>query len=215
MRAMFIGVYRISEAKMKNQAMNVPKKTDLSDAAGVTLFELLIVMTLIAIVGSFALVNFRKSNRSFNVAGATRTLSAYLEQARLDAIRRHGTATVVLNSASSYTVNIDFSGTGTAAARTITLPAGTTLRYKLPPATTSINPSTTPTTISYNWRGMAANTVSITLSDSTSGVVPSTVVAGITGDISTDTTVTGPVTNPTPQDATLTTTSWTKSMYGN
>jgi Tfp pilus assembly protein FimT len=208
-------IYRISEAKMQIQLMNSPKKrTKLSNAAGVTLVELLIVATLIAIVGSFALVNFQRSNRSFNLAGATRTFSTYLEQARLDAIRRHGNASVVLNSTSSYTVNIDFGGTGTTTARTITLPAGTSLGYKLPPATANIDPSTTPITISYDWRGLTAKTVSMTLTDSTSGVRSSTVVAGISGDNSTDTTVTGPVTTPTPQVA-VSPTYGMKNMNGN
>jgi prepilin-type N-terminal cleavage/methylation domain-containing protein len=207
---------------MQIQLMNSPKKsTKLSNADGLTLLELLIVVTLIAIVGSFALFNFQKSNRSFNLAGAARTFSTYLEQARLDAVRRHidpsvglNNASVVLNSSSSYTVNIDFGGTGTTTARTITLPAGTSLSYKLPPATADIDPSTTPITISYDWRGLTANTASITFTDSISGVVASTSVAGISGDISTDTTVTGPVTTPTPQVA-VSPTSGSKNMNGN
>jgi prepilin-type N-terminal cleavage/methylation domain-containing protein len=209
-------IYRISEAKMQIQVMNSPKKrTNLSNAAGVTLVELLVVMTMIAIVATFALFNFQKSNRGFNLAGAARTFSTYLEQARLDAIRRHNNnASVVLNSNSSYTVNVDVDGTGTTTARTITLPAGTSLSYKLPPATADIDPSTTPITISYDWRGLTANTVSVTFTDSTSGVRPSTVVAGISGDNSTDTSVTGPVTTPTPQVA-VSPTSGSKNMNGN
>src|SRR3954451_15328616 len=179
--------------------MNFPKKKrKLSDAAGFSLIEALIVMALIGIVTTFALVSFRKSNRSFSVAGASRTLSTYFEKARIDAIRRHGIASIVLNSTSSYTVNVDFDGTGTPTTRTFSLPQGTTLSYKLPPATASIDPSTTPITITYNWRGQASNTVAITLADSTSGVAPSSMVVGLAGDISPDSTVTGPVTTPTP-----------------
>jgi Tfp pilus assembly protein FimT len=207
--------YRISEAKMQKQVMNSEKKRkNLSTSAGITLVELLIVMTLIAIVGSFALYNFQRSNRSFNLAGAARTFSTYLEQARLDAVRRHGNASVVLDSNSSYTVNIDFGGTGATTARTITLPSGTSLSYKLPPATTNVDPSTTPITISYDWRGLTSNTVSMTFTDSTSGVASSTVVAGISGDNSTDTAVTAPVTTPTPQVA-VSPASGTKNMNGN
>jgi prepilin-type N-terminal cleavage/methylation domain-containing protein len=208
-------ISRISEAKMQIQVMNSPKKsTNLSNAAGVTLVELLVVMTLIAIVGSFALYNFQTSNRGFNLAGAARTFSTYLEQARLDAIRRHSNATVVLNSNTSYTVNLDLGGSGTTTARTINLPAGTSLSYTLPPATTAVDPSATPITISYDWRGLTANTVSVTFTDSTSGVRSSTVVAGISGDNSTDTTVTGPVTTPTPQVA-VSPTYGMKNMNGN
>ncbi|HXM47333.1 MAG TPA: hypothetical protein VN956_05650, partial [Pyrinomonadaceae bacterium] len=110
----------------------------------------------------------------------------------------------------SYTVNIDF-GTGSATARTITLPQGTSLQYSLPPATTSIDPATTPLTITYDWRGRAGSKVLITVTDSTTGVGSSTVSVGAVGDVSTDTTVSGPVSTPTPQ-TTVSTTAGIKSM---
>lgn len=204
---------------MRKQVMNFPKKKPkLSSATGFSLPELLIVIVLIGIVSSFALISFQTSNKSFELAGATRTLSTYLEKARVDSVRRHGdanganiVANIVFNSTTSYTVNIDFGGTGTPTARTITLPTGTTLRYTLPPANTSIDPSSTPITIAYDWRGRAGTTVLLTLTDSTAGVGSSTVVVGPAGDVSTDTTVTGPVTAPTPQ-VTVTTTTGIKSM---
>jgi prepilin-type N-terminal cleavage/methylation domain-containing protein len=198
--------------------MNFPKKKrDLSNAAGISLIEVLVVMTLIGIVTSFALVNFRQSNRSFGVAGASRTLSTYFDKARIDAIRRHATASVTLNSTLSYTVNVDFDGTGTPTARTFTLPQGTTLSYRLSPSTTDIDPSATPITITYDWRGQVtsiSNNVVITLADSMSGVAPSSMVVGLAGDISPDRTVTGPVTNPTPNTI-VNPTSGTKNMNGN
>ncbi|MGI8897764.1 MAG: pilus assembly FimT family protein [Pyrinomonadaceae bacterium] len=187
-------------------------RAKLSNSTGVSMLELLVVIALIGTVSSIALINFQKSSRNFNLAGATRTLSAYLEKTRVDSVRRHGGASININSTSSYTVNIDFDGTGTATTRTITLPAGTTLSYSLPPATTSITPSDTPITIAYDWRGRTANTVSLTLTDSTSGVASSTVVVGPAGDISIDTAVTGPVTTPTPQNMTVTTTTGIKRM---
>jgi len=187
-------------------------RAKLSNSTGFSILELLIVVALIGTVSTIALINFQRSSRNFNVAGATRNLSTYLQKARVDSVRRHGGASININSASSYTVNIDF-GTGTATARTITLPAGTSLSYSLPPATTSITPSDTPITIEYDWRGHTANTVSLTLSDSTSGVAPSSLVVGPAGDISIDTAVRGPVTTPTPRNTTVTTTTGIKSMY--
>lgn len=201
---------------MRKQKMNFPgKKPKLSSAAGFSVVELLVVIAVVAIISTIALISFQKSSRSFNLAGATRNLSAYLEKARVDAVRRHVTddsARVDINSTSSYTVHIDFSGTGTSIDRTISLPTGTSLRYTLPPATTSIDPSSTPITITYNWRGQTTNTVLLTFTDSTAGVASSTVVVGPAGDLSTDTTVTGPVTTPTPQNTTVTTTTGIKSM---
>lgn len=196
--------------------MNFPKKQPrLCSAAGFSVVELLVVIAVVAIISTFALTSFQKSSRTFNVAGATRNLTAYLEKARVDSVRRHvtdGSARVDINSASSYTVHIDFSGGGTSTDRTISLPAGTTLSYTLPPATTSIDPSSTPIQIQYNWRGQTASTVLLTLTDSTAGVASSTVVVGPAGDLSTDTTVTGPVTTPTPQNTIVTTTTGIKSM---
>ena len=181
-------------------------------ADGFSLLELLIVVTLISIVSVLALLSFQKSNKDLKVAGATRTFSTYLEKARLDSLRRHGGASVTVDSTTSYTVNMDFDGSGTTTSRTMTLPAGTSLSYTLPPATVSTDPSSTPITISYDWRGRSTNMVSLTLTDSTSGVRTSTLVAGSTGDISSDTTVTGPVATPTPQ-VTVATTSGIKSMH--
>ena len=196
---------------MRKQIMNFPKQAN--NDAGVGMVELLFVIALVAVVSAFAFTRFQTSRRSFNLSGATRNLSGYLEKARLDSVRRHGGASLVLNSTSSFTANIDYSGIGTATPRTINLPAGTTLRYRLPPDTTNIDPSVTPITITYDWRGRTTNTVLITLTDSTAGVAPSTIVVGRAGDLSTDTTVTGPVMTPTPQNTTVTTTTGIKSMY--
>ncbi len=195
------------------KAMNFPRKEPkLNKAAGFSLLEMLVVVALITVVSSFAILSFQKSNRNFRLAGATRSLSGYLEKARLDAVRRHGGASININSETSYTVNVDFDGSGTTTSRTITLPEGTTVSYTLPPATASTNPSTSPITISYDWRGRSTNIVSLTLTDSTSGVGSSSVVVGSAGDISTDTSVTGPVSTPTPQNTSVTPTTGIKSM---
>jgi prepilin-type N-terminal cleavage/methylation domain-containing protein len=174
-------------------------------AAGFSMLELLIVVALITIVSAFAIISLQKSNKDFKVAGATRTLSTYLEKARLDSLRRHGGASITIDSSTTYTVNIDFDGSGTVSSRTIALPEGTSLSYTLPPATVNTDPSATPVTISYDWRGRSTSTVALTLTDSTSGVRTRTVVAGSAGDISADTSVAGPAATPTPQVGVATT----------
>ncbi|MFN2491338.1 MAG: Tfp pilus assembly protein FimT/FimU [Pyrinomonadaceae bacterium] len=202
---------------MHKQTMNFQqKRLKRNSSAGFSVVELLIVIAIVAIVSTFAVTSFQTSSKTINVAGSMRNLTAYLEKARVDAVRRHvtdGSASVSFNSSSSYTVTMDFSGSGASTTRTITLPAGTTLRYTLPPATTIIDPSSTPLTIAYDWRGRTTNTVLLTLADSTAGVTPSTIVVGTAGDLSTDTTVTGPVTNPTPVNTTVTTTTAIKDMH--
>src|SRR5258708_36903937 len=135
---------------MGQSVMNLPKdRPKLNSDAGFSVTELLVVIVIIGLVTTFALAQFVNASRSVKLAGATRTLSTYLEKARVDSVRRHGGANINVNSATSYTVNIDFDGTGTATARTITLPQGTSLRYTLPPSTNIIDPSTTPLTITY------------------------------------------------------------------
>jgi len=192
--------------------MNVSnRKSKLKGVAGFSVVEMLAVLALVGIITTIALASFRRSNRTFLVAGATRTLSGYMEKARVDAIRLHGGANIVLNSATSYTVNLDFGG-GALSSRTVTLPVGTTLRYTLPPSTTSINPGTTARTITYNWRGQTSDTVMLTVSDATAGVAPSTVVIGPSGNVATDTYVTGPVSTPSPQNTGVTTTTGIKTM---
>jgi type II secretory pathway pseudopilin PulG len=204
---------------MFKDAMNsTSRRPKLSGEAGISMLEVLIVFVLIAILSTVALINFQRSNRNFNLSGSTRAFASYLEKARLDSIRRHGVggnASIVLNSATSYTVNIDFSGTGATTARTINLPAGTTFSYTLPPAATSINPGTVPVTIAYDWRGRttSGNTLSVTLTDAMAANTSSNVIVGFAGDVSTDTTVTGPVTNPTPQNTTVSITTGIKSMH--
>jgi len=183
----------------------------LHRADGFSAIELLIVVGIISVVSAFAVMSFLKSNKNLQLAGVTRTFSTYLEKARLDSVRRHGGASINVNSSTSYVVNMDFDGSGTTTARTVTLPAGTSISYTLPPAATILDPSSNPTTITYNWRGQAGNAVVLTLTDSTAGVGTKTLVVGPAGDISTDTTVTGPVSTPTPQTS-VSTTSGIKSM---
>lgn len=175
--------------------------------------ELLVVFVLIGAISSIALVNFKRSSSEFTVAGAARTLSVYMERVRVDSMRRHGGSSIIINSTSSYTVNIAAAGTGATVAKTITLPVGMRLTYNLPPATTSITPSDTPITIVYDWRGRTPTTVSLNVTDSASGVRSNAIVVGNAGDISMDTTITGPVTNPTPQNSTITTTTAIKTMH--
>ena len=90
---------------MHKKLMNSPgEKSKLSVAAGFSVAELLIVVALIGIVTSFALISFLNANKGFKLAGATRTLSTHLEKARVDSVRRHGGASINIDSATSYTV---------------------------------------------------------------------------------------------------------------
>src|SRR5258708_11568297 len=63
-------------SRMDKQIMNFPQKQPkLRSAAGFSVVELLVVIAVVAIISTIALPSFQKSNRSFNLAGATRNLS--------------------------------------------------------------------------------------------------------------------------------------------
>jgi Tfp pilus assembly protein FimT len=203
---------QIGSSKNKQRMKLSKKEPKLVSDAGFSVLELLILIVVVGIITAITLNSFQRSNRSLDLSSAARNLSAYLEKARSDSISRHGGASVEINSTSSYTVNIDFIGDGTSTARTINLPSGTALSYTLPPATASIDPSETPITITYDWRGRTAGAIVLTLTDATAQVAASTVVVGPAGDLSIDTPYNGPVITPTPHNTTVVTTTGIKSM---
>ena len=168
--------------------------------AGHSLIDLLIALTLVGIVLSVAMVRIGTARDGLRLTNSAHVLSAYLEKARLAAIRCHCSTTIQISSLGSYSI------TGPLRSATVE-----TITYPLEP-TVKFQGLTLPLTITFDWRGRAGTTNLLTLTDSTTGVGSSTVVVGQAGDISTDTTVTGPVIVPTPQ-TTVTTTAGIKSMH--
>jgi type II secretory pathway pseudopilin PulG len=118
-------------------------------AAGVSVFELLIVVTMISVLTGFALLQITRARQVMTRANAARQLSAFLEKARVDSVRRRPTANaqmaqVSLLDATSYSVEIDLNGDRTLdAPQVIRLPADANLQFDLP----------YPRTIYFNWRG--------------------------------------------------------------
>jgi len=118
-------------------------------AAGFSVFELLIVVAMISVLTGFALLQITRARQVMTRANAARQLSAFLEKARVDSVRRRPTtntqmAQVSLLDATSYSLRIDLNGDGTLdAAQVIRLPADANLQFDLP----------YPRTIYFNWRG--------------------------------------------------------------
>ncbi len=118
-------------------------------AAGFSVFELLIVVAMISVLTGFALLQITRARQVMTRANAARQLSAFLEKARVDSVRRRPTtntqmAQVSLLDATSYSVGIDLNGDGTLdAPQVIRLPADANLQFDLP----------YPRTIYFNWRG--------------------------------------------------------------
>lgn len=130
--------------------MNAPLTKDFAgDAGGFTVIELLIVITILAVVSGFALMQITRAREVMVRENAARQLGSYLEKARVDSLRRHPTASaqmaqVTLINATFYSVTIDADGNGTLdAPKVFSLPANSGLQFNSP----------FPRTIYFNWRG--------------------------------------------------------------
>src|ERR1043165_7136827 len=87
---------------------------------GVGMVELVIVLAIVAIVSTFALIQIRSSRSASRIQNSVRQLASYMEKARIDAVRRHGTSTVTFTDARTYSVTMDFNNNGSPSTRTFT-----------------------------------------------------------------------------------------------
>jgi Tfp pilus assembly protein FimT len=110
---------------------------------GASVLELIVVLVIVGVVSAFTVSSIRKSRDSLALQNSVRKLAAYIEKARLDAVRRHDTSSVTFTSNTSYDVRMDFGGGGT--------PAVYTRSFTLEPGV-SKPPGPLPA-ISFNWRG--------------------------------------------------------------
>ena len=108
---------------------------------GIGVAELVIVMAIIAIVSTFALIQIRSSRSALRVQNSVRQLASYMEKARADAVRRRGNTTVKFTDPRTYTVEMDFNGSGSVSLRTFTFQDDVSL-------SSSDLPS-----VRFNWRG--------------------------------------------------------------
>lgn len=128
-----------------------PKK--LSNAAGVSVVELLIVMSMITVISGFAFMQIVRARQVMIRANAAQELVGYLEKARIDSVRRRPTTTaemaqVSIVNATFYSVTIDADGNGSLdAPRVIALPTNTDLEFN----------GSFPRTIYFNLRGRTVN----------------------------------------------------------
>lgn len=121
---------------------------------GVSVLELIIVVTIIGVVTAFAILRISAAQSAMRITNSTREFISYLEKARLDSIRRRPMnaaemASVTINTVNSYSILIDQNGDGVLdPPRTITIANVQGARF----AGVAI-----PTTISFNWRGRPVN----------------------------------------------------------
>jgi Tfp pilus assembly protein FimT len=140
---------------MKERSKNFSRKAVRAGGErGVSIVEMLIVVTMIGIVTAFAVMKIGGAQRAMRLSNSARELTSWLEKTRLDSVRRHAMAnsemaSVTIASANSYTVTIDQNGDGVLdPARTITIP---------PTHGATFSGITVPVTIYYNWRGRAVD----------------------------------------------------------
>ncbi|MGI8654182.1 MAG: pilus assembly FimT family protein [Pyrinomonadaceae bacterium] len=142
---------------MNDQSQKIAPPTSLKNRErGFSVLELILVLTVIGIVSSFAYVRLAAAREVMRVTNSSREFTNFVQKARLDSIRRHATtaankATVVINNATTYTVTGDFDGNGVT----------DSLRQLQQGVTFSAIASdgsavTLPITITFDWRGRAA-----------------------------------------------------------
>jgi type II secretory pathway pseudopilin PulG len=110
---------------------------------------MLIVLLIIAVASTWAFMRIVDAQQAARLSSATQELTAYLDKARLDSIRRHATtvnrmALVSIDSPTSYSVTLDTNGDGELDAPRV---------FSFPPGSISFNVAAFPTVVRYNWRG--------------------------------------------------------------
>ena len=108
---------------------------------GVGIVELVIVLAIVGIVSTVALLQIRSSRSALRVQNSVRQLASYMEKARVDAVRRHGTSTVSFTNTRTYSVTMDFNCTGSTSTRTFTFQDDVRLASSELP------------NVTFNWRG--------------------------------------------------------------
>lgn len=151
MRARFNSCYRASvdpTARRSSLCTRFRRKNmerlitqNLTRERGATMAELVIVVAIIGIVSMFALFQVRSARSALRVQNSVRQLASYMEKARVDAVRRHGTSTVTFSNTRTYSVTMDFNNGGTPTTRTFTFQEGVQLASSELP------------NVTFNWRG--------------------------------------------------------------
>jgi len=119
---------------------------------GVGISELLVVLAIIGIIAAIALINFRRATESMRLQNSVRQLASFMERARVDAVRRHGTSTVIFTNPTTYVVHMDFNSAGVVTDRTYKFQTDIQLATDELP------------NVSFDWRGRtsSAGTVCVT-----------------------------------------------------
>ena len=136
----------------RNTKMNSLSKTRQKNSeAGAGVIDLLIAFTVIGIVVSFAAVNLTAARSAMRLSTSAQVLSAYLDKARLAAIRCHCSTTVQISSTTGYTITAPVKS---ATVETISIPLQPNVTFQ------GLTP---PVTMTFDWRGRPDNDYHLTL----------------------------------------------------
>ena len=139
---------------------------------GFSLLQLLMVLAIAGVVSAFAIIRIQSGKDALNLQNSVRQLAGHIEKARLDAVRRHGTSSVVFANNTAYDVTMDFDGAGTTYTRRYTLQGDISI------PTGSPLPS-----ISFNWRGRTSACTNTFAFQNTTGGLQSWVDVSDAGDV--------------------------------
>src|SRR6185369_16852641 len=90
---------------------------------------------------TFALIQVKSARETLRVQNSVRQLAAYMEKARVDAVRRHGNSQILFTNPQAYSVTMDFDMRGVPSTRTYVFESGVQLASSDLPD------------VSFNWRG--------------------------------------------------------------
>jgi Tfp pilus assembly protein FimT len=134
--------------------MKQTNRNSFRDESGKGVIDLMITLVVIGIVTSFAVVGVVSARDNLRLSNSARVLSAYLEKARLAAIRCHCSTTVQISSTSSYSITGPLRSP---TSETMTLPLDRNVNFQ---------GLTLPLTITFDWRGRTNGDYHLTISNS-------------------------------------------------
>jgi Tfp pilus assembly protein FimT len=121
--------------------MEPQKLKQLNRQRGAGIVELVIVLAIAGVVTAFAVIQIKYSRSALRVQNSVRQLASYMEKARIDAVRRHGTSSVVFSDTRTYSVTMDFQNNGSPITRTFTFQQDVNIASSDLP------------NVTFNWRG--------------------------------------------------------------
>jgi prepilin-type N-terminal cleavage/methylation domain-containing protein len=168
--------------------------------SGFTMIDMLLVLVIIAIISAFSIMGINRARTSLRLDSSARTMMAYLEKARLDAINRHARtsnfATLEVINSTSYRVTMDFGGNGVLTSQVVALESGVSIIIPTETVGTTVTP--VPPVVTFDWRGVNEGGENIVL---TNGSAQTTVNATEWGDVTLNDNLTIPVPTTVPDIA--------------